>query len=91
MLIPESGALGAIGVFCPQPPLPPGSGGIPSGSMPRGGGSKSGENNSLIRNGNEAGVQLVLMQPFLLSYANEVVFMLTRLVQAEFPKETMEV
>lgn len=59
--------------------------------MPRGGGSKSGENNSLIRNGNEAGVQLVLMQPFLLSYANEVVFMLTRLVQAEFPKETMEV
>ena len=79
------------GVFCPQPPLPSCSGGIPSGSTPRGGGSKSGENNSLIRNGNEAGVHFFLMQPFLLSYANEVVFMLTRLVQAEFPKETMEV
>ena len=88
MLIPESCALE---YSAPHPPLPSCSGGIPSGSMPRGGGSKSGENNSLIRNGNEAGVQLVLMQPFLLSYANEVVFMLTRLVQAEFPKETMEV
>ena len=36
-------------------------------------------------------IAYVLIQPFLLSYANEVVFMLTRLVQAEFPKETMEV
>ena len=43
------------------------------------------ENNSLVRDGNEAGVQLVLMQPFLLSYANEVVFMPTRIVQAKFP------
>jgi len=32
------------------------------------------ENNSLVRDGNEAGVELVLIQPFLLSYANKVVF-----------------
>ena len=86
MVISESGALGAIGVFCPQPPLPSCSGGIPSGSMPGVSVLKSvNENNSLVRDGNDAGVELVLIQPFLLSYANEVVFMLTRIVQAKFP------
>ena len=43
------------------------------------------ENSSLVRDGNEAGVELVLIQPFLLSYANEVVFTLTHIVQAKFP------
>ena len=43
------------------------------------------ENSSLVRDGNEVGVELVLIQPFLLSYANEVVFTLTRIVQAKFP------
>ena len=43
--------------------------------MPRISVLKSGkENNSLVRDGNEAGVELVLIQPYLLSYANEVVF-----------------
>ena len=64
-------------------PLPLCSGGIPSGSMPTVSVLKSvKENSSLVRDGNEAGVELGLIQPFLLS---EVVFTLTRIVQAKFP------
>ena len=75
---------GYTGVWCtggywsilpPTPLPPPCSGGIPSASMPRISVLKSvKENNSLVRDGNEAGVELVLIQPYLLSYANEVVF-----------------
>ena len=36
---------------------------------------------------NEAGVDLVLIQPFLLSYAHHVVLTLTKIFQALFPLE----
>ena len=40
-----------------------------------------------VSGGNEAGVDLVLIQPFLLSYAHHVVLTLTKIFQALFPLE----
>ena len=40
-----------------------------------------------VSGGNEAGVDLVLIQPFLLCYAHHVVLTLTKIFQALFPSE----
>ena len=45
----------------------------------------------LKSDGNEAGVDLFLIQLFLLSCANHIVLMLTSIFQAQFYKKTKEV
>ena len=44
-----------------------------------------------VTGGNEAGVDLVLIQPFLLCYVNNVVFMLTSIFKHNFHKKRKEV
>ena len=48
-------------------------------------------NQSTITGGNEAGVDVVLIQPFLLYYVNHVVLMPTGIFQHNFHKKRKEV
>ena len=45
----------------------------------------------IVLDGNEGGVDLVLIQPLLLSYVNHVVLLLTSIFKHNFHKKTKEV
>ena len=41
-----------------------------------------------VMDGSEAGVDLVLLQTFLLYYVNQVILMLTSIFQGQFPQQS---